>query len=70
MGKFALLIGVSQYESSLFNPLPGVVKDIEAMQRVLGHPDRGEFDNVEQLIDGDASLIQRKIEQLFIENRQ
>ncbi len=70
MGKFALLIGVSQYESSLFNSLPGVVRDIEAMQRVLKHPEMGGFDNVEQLIDGDASVINQKIEQLFIENRQ
>ncbi|KYC41938.1 hypothetical protein WA1_18140 [Scytonema hofmannii PCC 7110] len=70
MGKFALLIGVSQYESSLFNPLPGVVRDIEAMQRVLKHPEMGDFDNVEQLIDGDALVINQKIEQLFIENRQ
>jgi hypothetical protein len=38
MAKFALLIGVSEYQSNLLNPLPGVLKDIEIMQRVLQHP--------------------------------
>ncbi len=34
MAKVALLIGVSEYEPGL-NSLPGAVKDVEAMQRVL-----------------------------------
>ncbi|MGC1392815.1 MAG: caspase family protein [Coleofasciculaceae cyanobacterium] len=33
----ALLIGVSEYEAGL-NSLPGAVKDVEAMQRVLVYP--------------------------------
>ncbi|MGB3654618.1 MAG: hypothetical protein WBA41_25885 [Rivularia sp. (in: cyanobacteria)] len=35
MAKYALLIGVSDYESNKINSLPGVLKDIEAMQRIL-----------------------------------
>jgi uncharacterized caspase-like protein len=42
MAKVALLIGVSEYENGL-NPLPGAVKDVEAMQRVLAHPEMGGF---------------------------
>jgi hypothetical protein len=42
MAKVALLIGISEYEPGL-NPLPGSVKDVDAMQRVLAHPEIGDF---------------------------
>ncbi|HAJ59449.1 MAG TPA: sulfatase-modifying factor protein, partial [Cyanobacteria bacterium UBA8543] len=42
MAKIALLIGVSEYEPG-FNSLPAAVKDVEAMHRVLVHPDMGGF---------------------------
>lgn len=42
MAKVALLIGVSEYEPGL-NPLPGSVKDVDAIQRVLAHPELGGF---------------------------
>lgn len=42
MAKVALLVGVSEYEPGL-NPLPGAVKDVDAMQRVLAHPEMGGF---------------------------
>ena len=42
MAKVALLVGVSEYEPGL-NPLPGSVKDVDAMQRVLAHPEMGGF---------------------------
>jgi tetratricopeptide (TPR) repeat protein len=42
MTKVALLIGVSEYESEL-KPLPGSVKDVDAMKRVLADPRMGDF---------------------------
>ncbi|MBD2529934.1 substrate-binding domain-containing protein [Nostoc flagelliforme FACHB-838] len=42
VNKVALLIGVSEYEPDL-NPLPGSVKDVDAMQRVLVNPEMGDF---------------------------
>ncbi|MEH2160411.1 MAG: substrate-binding domain-containing protein [Nostoc sp.] len=42
VNKVALLIGVSEYEPDL-NPLPGSVKDVDAMQRVLVNPEMGGF---------------------------
>lgn len=42
MVKVALLIGVSDYEPGL-NPLPSSVKDVDALQRVLAHPELGGF---------------------------
>lgn len=42
MVKIALLIGVSDYEPGL-NPLPSSVKDVDALQRVLAHPELGGF---------------------------
>ncbi|KAM3090965.1 caspase, EACC1-associated type [Phormidesmis sp. 146-35] len=45
MAKVALLIGVSEYEPGL-NPLPAAVRDVEAMQEVLRHPEFGMFDEI------------------------
>ncbi len=42
MAKVALLVGVSEYEPGL-NPLPGSLKDVDAMHRVLAHPELGGF---------------------------
>jgi molecular chaperone DnaK (HSP70) len=42
MAKVALLVGVSEYEPGL-NPLPGSVKDVDAIQRVLADPELGGF---------------------------
>ncbi|MEH2126025.1 caspase, EACC1-associated type [Nostoc sp.] len=45
MPKFALLIGVSEYDyqDKDLKPLPAAVKDVEAMQRVLVNPEMGGF---------------------------
>jgi type II secretory pathway pseudopilin PulG len=66
MAKVALLIGVSEYEHGL-SRLPGAVKDVEAMQRVLQHPEMGGFDQVKPLINPDPLLMQGEIESLFSE---
>jgi Caspase domain len=42
MEKFALLIGVSEYEPHL-TPLPTAIKDTEALREVLLHPEIGGF---------------------------
>jgi uncharacterized caspase-like protein len=70
MAKYALLIGVSEYQSNQINPLPGVRKDIEAMQRILQQPDIGGFDDVQLLTNPDTSKIQLEIQRLFIERCQ
>jgi hypothetical protein len=64
MVKVALLIGVSQYGTG-FNQLPAAVKDVEAMQRVLQHPDMGYFDEVRSLVDPDPQEMGTAIEKLF-----
>lgn len=70
MAKFALLIGVSEYETGL-NPLPGAVKDVEAMQRVLVHPEMGGFaeENITLLKNPIKQAIEDAIYKLF-DNRQ
>jgi branched-chain amino acid transport system substrate-binding protein len=45
MAKFALLIGVSEYELGL-TPLLAAINDVEAMQQILQHPEIGSFDDV------------------------
>lgn len=64
MVKVALLIGVSQYGPG-FNQLPAAVNDVNAMQRVLQHPDIGDFDEVQPLIDPDPQEMGTAIENLF-----
>ncbi|PIG92705.1 caspase family protein [Gloeocapsopsis sp. IPPAS B-1203] len=63
MAKFALLIGVSRHGTG-FNTLPGAVKDVEAMQRVLQNPDLG-FDEVEILQNPEPLSMQAALEALF-----
>ncbi|OUL19750.1 sulfatase-modifying factor protein [Nostoc sp. RF31YmG] len=50
MAKFALLIGISEYEPGL-DPLPSAVKDVEAMRRVLLNPEMGGF------AEGDVTVL-------------
>ncbi|WP_244329363.1 GUN4 domain-containing protein [Tolypothrix sp. PCC 7910] len=70
MAKYALLIGASEYESPNINNLSGVVKDIEAMQRVLQHSEIGGFDEVKFLPNPDSDTMRSEIEQLFMEKCQ
>ncbi|BAZ00785.1 extracellular ligand-binding receptor [Tolypothrix tenuis PCC 7101] len=70
MAKYALLIGASEYESQKINNLSGVVKDIEAMQRVLQHSEIGGFDEVKFLSNPDSDTMRSEIEQLFMEKCQ
>jgi Caspase domain len=64
MQKLALLIGVSEYESGL-SPLPSALKDVEALQRVLKHPEMGNFTQVKLLINPDPKIMEEEIEALF-----
>ncbi|BAY23609.1 GUN4 domain-containing protein [Calothrix sp. NIES-2100] len=70
MAKYALLIGASEYESQKINNLSGVVKDIEAMQRVLQNSGIGGFDEVKFLSSPDSDTMRSEIEQLFMEKCQ
>ncbi|HEY9596065.1 MAG TPA: GUN4 domain-containing protein [Cyanophyceae cyanobacterium] len=64
MVKVALLIGVSQYGPG-FHQLTAATNDVKAMQRVLSHPDMGDFDEVMPLIDPDPQEMGIAIENLF-----
>ncbi|OUL23732.1 hypothetical protein BV378_20800, partial [Nostoc sp. RF31YmG] len=60
----ALVIGVSDYAPGL-TPLPGSIKDVEAMRQVLQHPDMGGFDEVKTLSNPEPLGMQEAIETLF-----
>ncbi len=66
MARVALLIGVSDYGPG-FNWMPGVVKDLEAMQRILQNPLLGDFSYVQTLKNPDPLTMQRAIALLFTE---
>ena len=62
MVKFALLIGVGSSEG--LDPLPCTQKNIEALQQVLQHPERGGF-TVTLLSNPDVQTMQIQIGKLF-----
>ncbi|NJM69758.1 MAG: caspase family protein [Scytonema sp. RU_4_4] len=70
MAKVALLIGVSEYEPGL-NRLAGAVMDVDAIQRVLQHPDMGGFAqaDITVLKNPQRQAMEEAIETLFF-NRQ
>jgi hypothetical protein len=70
MAKVALLVGVSEYEPGL-NPLPAAVKDLDAMQEVLLHPEIGGFaaSDIILLKNPNRQTMEESIEMLFA-NRQ
>ncbi|WP_375495684.1 caspase domain-containing protein, partial [uncultured Nostoc sp.] len=71
MAKVALLIGVSEYEPGL-NPLPASVKDMQAIAKVLQHPEMGGFAeaDIQQLENPDPQKMQEAIETLFSDRRK
>ncbi|MCA2692775.1 MULTISPECIES: caspase family protein [unclassified Microcystis] len=68
MAKFALLIGVSEYSAGL-RPISSAILDVEAMRRVLEHPDMGAFDQVTVLPNPDKGSMEKAVDDLFT-NRQ
>ena len=66
MAKVALLIGVSEDEPGL-NALPAAIKDVEAMQRVLQHPEMGNFaePDVKVLKNPERQEMEEEIQALF-----
>ncbi|MFB2918652.1 caspase family protein [Aerosakkonema funiforme] len=69
MTKFALLIGVSEYEPGL-KPLRAAVKDLEAMRRVLENPEMGGFAAVDILPNPDRMIMEQAIEKIFSERNR
>ncbi len=69
MAKFALLIGVGEYSEGLL-PIPSAIKDVEAMRRVLEHPDMGAFDEVTVLPNPDKGSIEKAVEDLFSDRQR
>ncbi|MEA5554236.1 GUN4 domain-containing protein [Anabaena cylindrica UHCC 0172] len=71
MARIALLIGVSEYEPGL-NQLAGAVKDIEAMQRVLQHPEMGGFAESEIIVMPNPQKwdLENTIEKLFANRKK
>ncbi|CCI18936.1 conserved hypothetical protein [Microcystis aeruginosa PCC 9807] len=65
MAKFALLIGVSEYSEGL-RSISSAIQDIEAMRRVLEHPDMGAFDQVTVLPNPDRRSMETAVEDLFV----
>jgi branched-chain amino acid transport system substrate-binding protein len=69
MAKFALLIGVSEYSEGL-RPISSAILDVEAMRRVLEHPDMGAFDQVTVLPNPDKGSMEKAVEVLFADRQK
>ncbi len=70
MGRYALLVGVSNYDAD-FTALPSAVKDVKALQRVLLNSEIGGFfeSDVTTLVDCDRQAIERAVYSLFAERK-
>jgi len=68
MGKFALLIGVSNYAEGL-SALPAAVQDVVVVQRILADPALGNFDDVQVLTDPSRDEMTSGIE-LWLNERK
>lgn len=68
MGKFALLIGVSEYAEGL-PALPAATKDVAAMQRILEDRNLGAFDEVRVLPPPTSQQMAETIEE-WLSQRQ
>ncbi len=66
MGRYALLIGISNYNAGL-DPLPSAVKDVDALREVLLNPEIGGFadGDVKVLKDAEKGAIETAIYHLF-----
>ena len=64
MTKIALLIGVSEYGSDL-SPLPGAVREVEALQQVLQPSEMSGFDEVKLLSNPNPPVMREALETLF-----
>jgi uncharacterized caspase-like protein len=69
MAKIALLIGVSEYGHG-FNPLRTAAKDAEAIQRVLQHPEMGNFSDVQVLLNPERQVMEEAIYDLFSDRQK
>ena len=70
MTKYALLVGVSNYESGL-KPFPEAIKNAEAIEEVLLDPELGNFEpnNIMFLANADRTRIEKAIKKLFFERQ-
>jgi branched-chain amino acid transport system substrate-binding protein len=69
MAKIALLIGVSEYSEGL-RPISSAIPDVEAMRRVLDHPDMGAFDKVTVLPNPDKGSMEKAVDDLFADRQK
>ena len=67
MGKFALLIGVSEYSEGEdpLSALPAALNDVRRLAEVLEDPNIGEFDQVRSLENPSGEQMRSEIEALF-----
>ena len=69
MAKVALLIGVSNYCRDL-SPLPAAIQDVKELARVLKHPEMGNFDEVQTLINANSQTIREAAENIFSQRKK
>ncbi|MFQ3638218.1 MAG: caspase family protein, partial [Cyanobacteriota bacterium] len=66
MGKYALLIGVSNYQNQdAVRPSPSARNDVNALREVLLHPEIGGFDEAPLVFDPDRMELEERIEEFF-----
>jgi len=64
-GRYALIIGNSQYKDKALCKISAPVADVRALSTILKNPEQGEFDQVDVLINKESGFVQRKIVEFF-----
>ena len=72
MGKFALLIGVGDYESSEFQNLAAAIPDVRAIEKVLIDPAIADFAQTDMmvLLNPEPQQMREAIERLFTDRKK
>jgi uncharacterized caspase-like protein len=69
-GKFALIIGNSQYDDSSLSRLRAPDVDVQALEAVLKAPDIGHFDDVTCLVNEGFASVRRAIARFYDQRRR
>ena len=72
MGKFALLIGIGEYQSSELQNLEAAILDVKAIEQVLVNPAIADFaqSDVVVLLNPQPQQMRESIERLFVNRRK
>ena len=68
-GRFALVIGNSQYDDQTLSQLKTPEADVQSLVAALCDPDIGDFDKVEDMINPSGNSVRRAISAFYLQKK-